>query len=88
VEGLAEIQGLARQGLVQEGMGATTHPAGAIIPRDGDAGLAAQGAPGFLEGECPGHMAQSKAQIGVDAEDQQGGHDPESLTFLARDGEG
>jgi hypothetical protein len=41
-----------------------------------------------MKGERPGHMAQPKAQIGVDAEDQQGGHDPESLTVPAIDGEG
>jgi hypothetical protein len=69
-------------------MSAPAHAAGALVPGDGDAGLAAQGAPGFLEGERPGHMAQSKAQIGVDAEEQQGGHDPESLTSQARDWEG
>ena len=46
------------------------------------------GAPSLLDGERSGHMAQPKAQIGVDAEDQQGGHGPVSLTMLAGDGEG
>ena len=33
-------------------------------------------------------MAQPKAQISVDTEDQQRGHGPVSLTLLAGDGEG
>jgi len=85
---LAEVVGLAGQGLLQEGVGAAAHPAGPVVPGDGDAGLSAQRAPGFLDGQGPGHMAQPKTQISVDAENQQGGHDPESLTVIEGDGEG
>jgi hypothetical protein len=79
--------GFAGQGLFQEWMGATAYAPGSVITGNGDTALAAQGVPGFVKGKRPGHMAQPKAQIGVDAEDQQGGHDPVSLTFLAREGE-
>ena len=80
VEGLTEVPRLAGQGLVQEGMGPAPHTAGPIIAGDGDADLATQGAPGLLEGEGPGHMAQSDTLVGVDTEDQMGGHGAESLT--------
>jgi hypothetical protein len=61
-------------------MGAPSHAPGAVIAGDGEADLAAQGAPGLLEGKGPGHMAQSQTLVGVDAEDQVGGHGAESLT--------
>ena len=85
---LPQVDGLAGQGLIQKGVGATPHPPGPVIPGDGDAGEAAQGPPGLLEGKGPGHMAQSKTQVCVDAKDQKGGHGGESLPFPALPGEG
>ena len=79
MEVLPDVSRLAGQGLLQKRVSAAAHPAGAVVPRDGDAGLPAQGTPGFLEGKRPGHVAQPKAQIGVHTENQQGGHGPESL---------
>lgn len=82
MEGLPEVHHLHGQGLVPKGVAAGPEPPGPGIAGDGEAGLAAQGPPSLMEGEGPGHMAQPEAQISVGAEDQQGGHDPESLALL------
>ena len=70
VQVLAQVHRGAGQGLVQERVLARAHPPGPLVPGDGDAGRAAQGAPLLLQHQGAGHVAEAQAEIGVDAKDQ------------------